>query len=97
MLKKLLAIALALWATLAMAAVDVNTATQAQLDSVKGIGPATSRLIMAERKKGEFKSWQDFINRVKGMGADRAARLSAEGLTVGGAAKPAASPASAKK
>lgn len=86
MLKKLLAIALALFATLAIAAVDVNTATEAQLDGVKGIGPATSKLIMAERKKGEFKSWEDFIGRVKGIGDDRAAKLSAQGLTVGGAA-----------
>ena len=61
-----------------------------QLDSVKGIGPVTSKLIMAERKKGEFKSWQDFIDRVKGIGESRAAKLSAEGLTVNGAAYKAA-------
>jgi len=86
MLKKLLAIALMLFASLAMAAVDVNKATEAQLDSVKGIGPVTTKLIMSERKKGEFKSWEDFIERVKGIGDDRAAKLSAEGLTVNGAA-----------
>jgi competence protein ComEA len=85
MLKKLLAVVLALLATLAMAAVDVNKATEAQLDSVKGIGPVTSKLIMAERKKGEFKSWEDFIERVKGVGEGRAEKLSAEGLTVNGA------------
>jgi competence protein ComEA len=68
-----------------MAAVDVNKATEADLDSVKGIGPATSKLIMSERKKGEFKDWQDFIQRAKGIGDDRAAKLSAEGLTVNGA------------
>jgi competence protein ComEA len=46
-----------------MAAVDVvNRATEApSSDSVKGIGPVTSKLIMSERKKGEFKIWQDFI------------------------------------
>src|SRR5688500_422858 len=86
MLKKLLAIFLMLCATVAMAAVDVNKATEAQLDSVKGIGPITSKLIMAERKKGEFKSWEDFIERVKGVGDDRAAKLSEAGLTVNGAA-----------
>ena len=80
-----------LCATLAMAAVDVNKATEAQLDAVKGIGPVTSKLIMTERKKGEFKSWQDFIDRVKGVGDTRAAKLSDEGLTVNGAAfKPTA-------
>jgi competence protein ComEA len=45
---------------------------------------------MSERKKGEFKSWQDFIDRVKGIGDDRAAKLSSEGLTVNGTAYKAA-------
>jgi competence protein ComEA len=84
MWKKFLAVVLMLCAAAAMAAVDVNKATEAQLDSVKGIGPVTSKLIMSERKKGEFKSWQDFIDRVKGVGDDRAAKLSAEGLTING-------------
>ena len=86
MLKKLLAVMLMLFTALAMAAVDVNKATDAQLDSVKGIGPVTSKLIMSERKKGEFKDWQDFITRVKGIGEARAEKLSAEGLTVNGKA-----------
>jgi len=96
MLKKLLAIVLMLFATIAMAAVDVNKATEAQLDSVKGIGPVTSKLIMTERKKGEFKSWEDFIERVKGIGDDRAAKLSAEGLTINGASFKAAARKDAK-
>jgi len=86
MLKKLLAVVLTLFATLAMAAVDVNKATEAELDGVKGIGPATSKLIMAERKKAAFKNWEDFTARVKGVGDARAAKLSAEGLTVNGSA-----------
>jgi competence protein ComEA len=84
MLKKLLAILLMLFATMAMAAVDVNKATEAELDGVKGIGPVTSKLIMSERKKGEFKSWEDFIERVKGVGEGKATKLSQEGLTVNG-------------
>jgi competence protein ComEA len=67
MLKKLLALVLMLCATLAMAAVDVNKANEAQLESIKGIGPSTSKTIVTERKKGEFKSWEDFIERVKGV------------------------------
>ncbi len=90
MLKKVLALMLTLFATLAMAAVDVNKATNAELDGVKGIGPITSRLILSERKKGEFKNWQDFIRRVKGVGDSRAAKLSDEGLTVNGASYKAA-------
>jgi competence protein ComEA len=86
MLKKILAVLVMLYATLAMAAVDVNKGTEAELDAVKGIGPVTSKMIMSERKKGNFKSWEDFIERVKGVGDSRAAKLSAEGLTVNGAA-----------
>lgn len=84
MLKKLLAICAVLFAMSAHAAVDVNKATEAELDGVKGVGPATTKLILAERKKSEFKNWEDFISRVKGIGDARATRLSAQGLTVGG-------------
>jgi competence protein ComEA len=84
MWKRILAVLLMFCAAAAMAAVDANKATEAQLDSVKGIGPATTKLIMAERKKGDFKNWQDFIARVKGVGESRAAKLSDEGLTVNG-------------
>ena len=84
MFKKFLAVLLMLFTAAAMAAVDVNKATEAELDSVKGIGPGTSKLILQERKKGEFKSWDDFITRVKGVGEMRAKNLSEAGLTVGG-------------
>jgi competence protein ComEA len=97
MLKKILAFVAMLYAALAMAAVDVNKATQAELDSVKGIGPATSKLIVDERKKAAFKDWPDFINRVKGVGDKRAENLSEAGLTVNGAAlKPATTAKDAK-
>ena len=86
MLKKILAILVMLYATLAMAAVDVNKGTEAQLDAIKGIGPVTSKMIVSERKKGDFKNWEDFIERIKGVGETRAAKLSVEGLTVNGAA-----------
>src|SRR5688572_6406635 len=85
MLKKILAILAFLFASAAFAAVvDVNKATEAELDAVKGIGPGTSKMILDERKKGEFKSWEDFIARVKGVGDTRAANLSEAGLRVGG-------------
>jgi competence protein ComEA len=86
MLKKILAVVAMLYAAVAMAAVDVNKATEAQLDGVKGIGPGTSKMILDERKKGEFKDWADFIARVKGVAEARAANLSEAGLTVNGKA-----------
>ena len=85
MLKKALALLLSLAATLAMAAVDVNTASEADLDSIKGIGPGTSGKTLEARKTGKFKDWTDLIERVPGIGDKRAAKLSAEGLTVNGA------------
>ncbi len=91
MFKKISAFVAALLLTaVAFAAVDVNKGTAAELDGVKGLGPAKSKLILDERKKGEFKSWDDLISRVKGMGEKSAAKLSAEGLTVGGASYKAA-------
>ena len=85
MLKKILAILVMLYAAVAFAAVDVNKANAADLDSVKGIGPAISSKIIEERKKGDFKDWNDLISRVKGIGEKNAATMSTGGLTVGSA------------
>lgn len=84
MLKKILAVLAMLYAAAAFAAVDVNKATAAELDGIKGIGPAMSRQILDERKKGTFKNWEDLITRVKGIGDGNAAKYSAEGLRVNG-------------
>lgn len=97
MFKKLLAFFAAMTVAVAFAAVDVNKATPAELDGIKGIGPSISAKIVDERKKGNFKSWEDFIERVKGIGEGNAAKFSAEGLTVGGAGYKGAAAAPAKK
>ena len=67
------------------ASVDVNKAGQAELESVKGIGPAISTVIVDERKKSDFKDWNDLVTRVKGVGPKSAAKFSVAGLTVRGA------------
>lgn len=101
MYKKLLALVASLSAAVCFAAVDLNKAGAAELDSIKGIGPAMSGKILDERKKGNFKDWNDFVTRVKGVGEANAAKFSAEGLTVNGAAFKASAapvaPASAAK
>jgi competence protein ComEA len=74
MLKKILALVAMLYAAAAFAAVDVNKATAAELDSIKGIGPGISTKIIDERKKGNFKDWDDFITRVQGVGDTNAAK-----------------------
>ncbi|NMM36497.1 MAG: DNA uptake protein [Glaciimonas sp.] len=102
MFKKLLLGVVGLIVTMgfAFAQVDVNKADQAALDGIKGIGPATSKTILDERKKGgDFKDWVDFEKRVKGIGDKNSAKLSDAGLTINGKNKPntpAKMPAAAK-
>lgn len=69
----------------AFAAVDVNKASEAEPDGIKGIGPVTVSYHVRRAQKGEFKNWEDFISRVKGVGEKSAAKFSADGLTVSGA------------
>ena len=87
MMKRLLAFTLALSIGAAVSAgpVDINSATQAELETVQGIGTSLSTRIVDERSKGPFKDWNDLRVRVKGMGVANAAKLSAAGLTVNGA------------
>ncbi|SEA29720.1 MULTISPECIES: ComEA family DNA-binding protein [Acidovorax] len=84
MLKKLMVIVAMLYAAASFAAVDVNQATAAELDGIKGIGPGLSGKIIAERKHGAFKDWDDFIQRVRGVGEVTAGKFSTEGLRVNG-------------
>lgn len=85
MFRKLMAgFAALLWSTLLLAAVEVNKATETDLDTIKGIGPAISARIIEERKLAPFKDWADLVNRVRGIGEPTAAKFSAEGLTVNG-------------
>ncbi len=76
---------LTLMSTAAFAAVEVNKASQAELEAVKGIGPSMSGRMLDARKSSSFKDWSDLQSRVKGVGAAKSAKLSAEGLTVNGA------------
>ena len=75
----------ALWVSLSCwAGVEINQATEAELDSIKGLGPSSTARILAARKQGAFKDWDDFMQRVSGVKAASAARLSAAGLVVNG-------------
>jgi competence protein ComEA len=66
----------------AQAAVDANKATQAELETIKGIGPALSAKILDARKASSFKDWNDLVDRVGGVGPSNATRFSQAGLTV---------------
>lgn len=66
------------------AQVNANVATAAELEAIKGIGPKTARNIVSERQRsGLFESFQDFSERIRGIGTKRAASLRAAGLVIG--------------
>lgn len=70
---------------LAMAAVNINTATVDELNAVKGIGPSKAKAIVDYRdKNGPFKSVDD-LKEIKGFGDKSIAKLRGE-LSVGDAA-----------
>lgn len=61
--------------------VEANTATQAQLESLPGVGPSLAERILKARP---FADWDELRHRVKGIGKATAAKLSAAGLRVQG-------------
>lgn len=77
-------LSLALLTSVAWAQVDLNKATEIELDGLKGLGPAITRQIMDERQKAPFRDWPDVMHRVKGIGPKKAASLSEQGIRVQG-------------
>lgn len=83
------ALLLAFAAQVAVAAVNLNTATKEELIAVTGIGPARAQAILDYRAQhGAFKS-VDELKDVKGIGARRFETLKAEFTVTPPAAKPA--------
>ncbi len=67
----------------ALAKVEINSADQAALESVRGLGPSKAKAILLERKKnGPFKDSVDLHTRVKGIGEKTVERLMQNGLTI---------------
>jgi competence protein ComEA len=77
MLKKILLglITFVLSMGMALAAVNINTASQQELESLKGVGPAKAKDIIEYRKaNGNFKTVED-LAKVKGFGDKSVAKL----------------------
>lgn len=67
----------------AIAQVEVNSADQAALESVRGLGPSKAKAILEERKKnGPYKDANDLHTRVKGIGEKTVERMMQNGLTI---------------
>ena len=63
--------------------INVNTATQSELESIKGIGPAKARTIIAERSDGgHFQDANDLQKRVRGIGMKSVEKMVDNGLTI---------------
>jgi competence protein ComEA len=92
MIKKLLLVVLGwLLVVASVSALELNSASQAELDALKGIGPVKSKAIVDERtKNGPFKNADDFATRVKGVGDKTVVNLEAQGLTINGSSAPPA-------
>lgn len=65
-------------------ALEVNSASQAELEQLRGVGVALSDRLLAERAAQPFADWADLMRRVPGIAARQARRLSEQGLTVAG-------------
>ena len=65
-------------------AIDINPATQSQLQAVKGVGPRTAQTIVQERTRaGSFESLEDLSDRVRGIGVKKLQAMQAGGVRVG--------------
>ena len=54
--------------------VNLNTATQADLDKLPQIGDARAKAILAERAKGRFTNWDNFTQRMTGTAVNQGAK-----------------------
>jgi competence protein ComEA len=76
--------AMALMFCHAALALDINQANEAELDSIKGMGPSLSAKVITARSQGPFKDWSDLMQRVTGIRQNKARQFSEQGLTVNG-------------
>jgi hypothetical protein len=71
-----------LWQAGAALGLDLNAATEAELDGLTGFGPAFTARVMQARAERPFQDWADFMRRVKGVREPTAWRLSRQGARI---------------
>ena len=58
--------------------IDINSASESELDAISGVGPATAKKIIEYRtKNGAFKSIDD-LKKIKGFGKNKIEKIKAE-------------------
>jgi len=63
--------------------INVNTATQSELESIKGIGPSKAKTMIAERLDGgHFQDANDLQKRVRGIGMKSVEKMVDNGLSI---------------
>ena len=73
-------------ACLSVWALEINQANEAELDSIKGMGPAMTRKVLMARAEKPFTNWKDLMFRVAGIGKAKAQQFSEQGVLVNGLA-----------
>jgi competence protein ComEA len=86
MKRRLLLLALLPLAAGATAPLELNKASQAQLESLSGVGPELAERMLKAREAKPFDNWADLRRRVRGIGPKLATALSHQGLRVQGQA-----------
>src|SRR5215470_2117912 len=96
MKKLVLLLATLLFSAFSLAAVNINTATNEELDALPGIGPVKAQAIIDYRtKNGPFKSIDD-LKKVNGIGDATLEKIRPD-VTLTGKTTPVAAPAAEKK
>ena len=75
-------------ACLSVWALEINQANEAELDSIKGMGPAMTRKVLIARVEKPFANWKDLMFRVSGIGKAKAQQFSDQGVLVNGQSFP---------
>lgn len=68
-------------------AVDANTASADELQTIRGIGPAMAARILEARRNDPFRDLDDLRERVRGIGEKNLRRMREAGLEVGAGAQ----------
>ena len=83
--RTLLAGSLLMLAATAHAVTEVNTATQSELESIRGLGVTRVEQILAEREhNGAYTDAADLARRIPGLGRKSVRQLQENGLSING-------------